>query len=223
MDFDLIKQNKICLICCIARIFLIRKCLLLQCFDKTFESKDSRNEEISVMYYVVNWHIFTWKIPNLSLIPHEADYAVQSPLFYFEGASWIIKMYLYGQTQYQTEGCIDFIIERLNSQTSRHDISCKLYCRNACNEEFGHRTFTFGFDSDWTYSRIHHFLLSPKTSELNDSWTLVFKFGTAVMHISEPDFLSNPVRSAIGKSTYKYLKQNLLSYIPVPTCGCKSR
>lgn len=170
-----------------------------------FHSKDSRNEEISCMYDVLNWHIFTWKIPNLSFIPHEVDYAVQSPLLYFENASWIIKMYLYGQAQSETTGWVDFIIERVNSHEPRHDVYCKIYCINACNEQFNHKTFTFGFNEQWTYSRVHKFFLSPESSEIKDPLTLVFEFGMPDKSVNKLHAQPKLFEFIAGKSIYKSL------------------
>lgn len=83
-----------------------------------------------------NTDAISWKIPNIRSTPVEVDNRVQSPTFSFTDASWILKLFLNGQTKYRSEKWIDVVIERLHPQTAKHPVSYEMFFRASDEKEF---------------------------------------------------------------------------------------
>lgn len=145
-------------------------------------SEDSKKREIGTSIYPDYFEFFKWKIPNVSSIPHRVDYVLQSPSFSFGDASWVLKMYPYGQTKYETAGYIDVIIERLHSKHKSNGFNCIMECENAFKKEIMPIRGKYGFDSEWPQAKILRFMQNlkecPEKCQItpNDTFTLVFGF-----------------------------------------------
>lgn len=58
------------------------------------------------------------------------DSRVQSPVFSFADASWILKLFVYGQTKFKTENNVDIVIERLQSHIRKHPILYEIFVKS---------------------------------------------------------------------------------------------
>lgn len=145
-------------------------------------SEDSKKREIGQSINPNYFELFKWKIPNVSSIPHNPDYVVQSPSFSYGGASWVLKMYPYGQTKYETVGYIDVIIERVHSQVKENSINCRMHCENAFKKEIIPFRGKYSFDLEWPQAKILRFMQNlkecPEKWQIapNDTFTLAFGF-----------------------------------------------
>lgn len=102
----------------------------------------------------INLEIITWKIPNVSSIVFAVDYGVQSPPFSFAGASWILKIYFYGQKKFNSVGYIDVVIERLHSEIEIHDSVCTIYFKNIFDKEYKSVSKFFSFRENQTAMNV---------------------------------------------------------------------
>lgn len=58
------------------------------------------------------------------------DNRVQSPVFSFADGSWILKLFLYGQTKFKTESKVDIVIERLQSDIRKHPLLYEIFVKS---------------------------------------------------------------------------------------------
>lgn len=89
-------------------------------------------------------------------MPMEVDYGVESQLFRFATAYWILQMFPCGRTKFESENKIDVVIERKYSELSKHPVVYKI-CLETYDEKFEKTEYplkSFGKGLDTTGSYI---------------------------------------------------------------------
>lgn len=186
-------------------------------------SDDSTKKYHGGLIQTRNYDAITWRIPNVSLIPHEVDYVVQSPPFTFDGASFILKMYPYGQTERESEGYIDLMLERLHSQTDKQNIFIEIFCADVfgkkvetINKSYGYYFFVSEICTQFRKLNFMQNLKDfPEKWRIapNDTFTLICALGKEESDLrrirSEEDFQTISIQQNVGKYLSVYYMDNL--------------
>lgn len=60
---------------------------------------------------------------------------MQCPVFSSAGATWCLKLFLYGQTRFKSEGTVDVVIERLQSHIRKHPVLYEMFVKSDDGKE----------------------------------------------------------------------------------------